>query len=119
MKARISLGSRMSAGPTGSVDWRSATLPPASFLASRQEPPLSLHGLTQPSVPRSAAGMPLRMCSVSISGLLHDVAEDAISPLGCCGLCADVVESLGVPGRFLGLVQVVGAGEALAVDDVR
>jgi hypothetical protein len=39
-KARISFGSSIRAGPCGPVDWRSATRPPGSFLASRRPPPL-------------------------------------------------------------------------------
>src|SRR6266567_6042039 len=78
MKARISFGSRMRAGLFGSVDWRSATRPPGSFLASRQSPPLSLHGLVQPSGPRLAAGIPLRAGSGDMRGsvLLQDVPQD-------------------------------------------
>jgi len=53
-------------GLSGSVDWRRAIRPPGSFLASRQEPPLSLQGLRQPSGPRLAAGMPLRTGSSCI-----------------------------------------------------
>src|ERR1022692_4270851 len=78
MKARISAGSRIRAGLAGSADWRSAIWPPGSFLASRQEPPLSLHGLRQPPGPRSAAGIPLRAGSGDMRGsvLLQDVSED-------------------------------------------
>ena len=55
--AAISLGSRISAGPPGSVDWRSATRPPGSFLASRQSPPLEpLQGLAQPSAAEVGCG---------------------------------------------------------------
>src|SRR6266571_1689860 len=108
-KARISSDSRMRAGLSGSVDWRRATRPPGSFLASRQEPPLSLQGLRQPSAPRLAAGMPLRICSLCMSGLLDDLAQDGHGVLGGGGLGAHAVERLGVAGRLVGLVQVVGA----------
>src|SRR6266545_1444816 len=113
--ARISSGCRMRAGLSGSLDWRRATRPPESFLASRQEP-WSLHGLRQPSWPRSAARMPL--CMWFMSCLLQDVAEGVDRVLRWCGLGAHPVERLGVAGCFLGLVQVVGAGQGLAVDDV-
>src|ERR1700722_8120019 len=83
MKARISPGSRMRAGLAGSVDWRRATWPPGSFLASRPDPPLSLQGLTQPARPRAAAGMPLRMC---MSGLLEDLMQDLDRLVGRGGL---------------------------------
>src|SRR5260370_42374941 len=115
MKARISLGSRIRAGPAGSVDWRRATRPPGSFLASRQSPPLEpLQGLAHPSAPRSVAGMPLRMFMVrspsrSCGGFPGVLAGG--------GLGADAVQGLDVDGGLLWLVDVVGAGHRFAVDD--
>src|SRR5260370_15458970 len=118
MNAWISWGSRIRAGLPGSVDWRSATRPPGSFLASRQAPPLSLHGLRQPSAPRAAAGMPLRMGLVSMSGLLQDVAEHGEGLAGGGGLGAHAVDRLDIGGRLGGGGYFVGARRGLPVDDV-
>src|SRR5450755_4938280 len=117
MKARISSGCRMRAGLRGSVDWRRATWPLGSVLASRQEPPLGLlQGRVQPSGPRSAAGMPLWMSCMSV--LLAGVAEDPGGLGGGGGLGAEPVEGLGVGGDLVWFVEVERGGQVLAVDDV-
>src|ERR1017187_8137890 len=104
MNARISPGSRMRAGPTGSADWRRATRPRGSFLASSREPPFGLlHGFRQPSGPRSAADIPLRI--FCMSDLLAGVAEYLHGVPGGGGPCADPVQGMHVGGRILGFVD--------------
>src|SRR3954470_14093047 len=117
-KVDISRGVKTSAGPSGSVDWRTATRPSASFFTSTQAPPASsLHGLHQPRAPRSRDGMPLRMWWCT-SDLLAHRTEEGLGLLGGRRLGAQPVQGLAVHHDVVSLVEVDGADQTVEVDDV-
>src|SRR5882757_2235487 len=116
-KTSSSIWVKISAGPSGSVDWRTANRPSGSFLTSTQLPPLlPLHGLCQPSEPSVRTALCMRFTYLE---LLANAAEKFRGALYGQGLRTHPVQRLPEVRDVVVLVEVHRPHQVLDVDDVR